>query len=308
MKIISEQQTMGLVSDSILDLDQVNKTLKTARPQFAPQTAPELAQINTASPQKKPLPCAGKWSECELPFRHFCATDVFDANTYQSICQQFSLILEATVAKREGPYKMRRAQGESDGLVLGLNEKLAEAFSPLFTPNWLGSLADLLDLKFLPRIEGALHSNPQGSRTGWIHTDCCSAWFDESDCPEHGLMFPPRGRCSYFTGELKAPDAKPKEYIRAATMIFYLCNDDWEPGDGGETGLYNEARQTPDTMVKLMPPKNNSLFLFECNSDSYHRFIKNPGRTRNSIILWLHSSVEDAEARWGTGINRRDER
>lgn len=122
------------------------------------------------------------------------------------------------------------------------------------------------------------------------------------------LMFPPRGRCNYFTGQAKVPDAKPKEYIRAATMIFYLCNDGWEQGDGGETGIYSADCETEDTVVKLIPPLNNSLFLFECSPHSYHRFVTNPGRTRNSIILWLHASVQDAEARWGKAINRRDGR
>lgn len=280
-------------------LSQLNQSLEAARPQFGAGIAPQL---------RRPAAGAVDWQECLQPFRHFSASDVFDAPVYQKLCEQFSRILDTTAGVCEGRYRMRPTQGANDGLVLGMTEPLAGAFAPLFDEAWLRSLATLLDLDFLPRIEGALHSNPQGSRTGWIHTDCCSAWFDERDASPEQLMLPPRGRCSYFTGKPKVAGARPVEYIRAATMIFYLCNDGWEPGDGGETAIYSQDCETPDTQVKLIEPRNNSLFLFECSPHSYHRFITNPGRRRNSIILWLHATVEDAKARWGDGVHRRQHR
>ncbi len=309
LKINSEHDpASSKLSGPVSGLEHINQSLEAIRPQFGPGIAPQLPNQSASTRLRKSSPDGVQWQEYALPFRHFSASNVFDSETYKQLSHQFTLILEMTAGKREGAYKMRPAQGSNDGLILGLTEKLATAFSPLFTEAWLRSLAELAGLKFLPRIEGALHSNPQGSRTGWIHTDCCSAWFDESNSKAEELMLPPRRRCNYFTGKAKAPDAKPTEYIRAATMIFYLCNDGWESGDGGETGIYSADHETEDTMVKLIPPINNSLFLFECSPHSYHRFITNPGRTRNSIILWLHASVEDAVARWGSGIHRRDAR
>src|SRR5208337_3787 len=97
------------------------------------------------------------------------------------------------------------------------------------------------------RIDGALHSSPKNSRTGWIHTDYCSAWFDESAEDRGGILFPDRTRCQYFDGQPKVADAKPVEYVRAATLIFYCCNDDWRAGDGGETALYAAARDTDNS-------------------------------------------------------------
>ncbi|SFG39718.1 2OG-Fe(II) oxygenase superfamily protein [Duganella sp. CF458] len=276
------------------------------RPRFGPGIVPLLPRRRGDAQVPPSLP--GDWSEWQQPYRHFRANHVLDAESYAALCAQFSRILDTTAGKREGKYKMRPAMGNNDGWLLGLTDDLAASFAPLFTEAWLRSLAELLELKFLPRIEGALHSNPQGSRTGWIHTDCCSAWFDESNSTPERLMLPPRGRCSYFTGKAKARDAQPVEYVRAATMIFYLCNDGWQQGDGGETGIYNLGFEGKDTVETLIPPLNNSLFLFECSPHSFHRFVTNPGRTRNSIILWLHASVEDAEARWGKGINRKDQR
>lgn len=306
---ISEHHSpSGSLPESIFGLEQINQSLEAIRPQFGSGIAPRLPNQSPSAQLRNCLPDEVRWREYSVPFRHFSAADVFDSESYKELSHQFNLILETTAGKRDGLYKMRSAPGNSDGLILGLTDKLAAAFAPLFTEAWLRSLAELLNIKFLPRIEGALHSNPQGSRTGWIHTDCCSAWFDESNCKVDELIFPPRGRCNYFNGKAKNPTAKPTEYIRAATMIFYLCNDGWMPGDGGETGIYNADHEAEASMIKLIQPSNNSLFLFECSPHSYHRFISNPGGTRNSIILWLHTSVEDAETRWGSDIHRRDAR
>jgi hypothetical protein len=308
LQTVKRQSTTNPAAASAPLLEAISQSMEVIRPRFAPGIEPQLPTYASRPDIPDGLWARAQWRDCSLPFRHFTASNVFDAATFDALSRQFTAILETTAGRREGRYKLRPAGGNNDCLILGLTEKLAAAFSPLFTEPWLRSLAELLDLQFLPRVEGALHSNPTGSRTGWIHTDCCSAWFDESNGDPGKLMLPPRSRCDYFTGKPKVAEAKPAEYIRAATMIFYLCNEGWEPGDGGETGLYSADRETEDTITKLIPPSNNSAFLFECSPHSYHRFITNPGRPRNSIILWLHSKVEDAAARWGPGIHRRDHR
>jgi hypothetical protein len=280
-------------------------TVNTAGPRFAVGVAPQFPKRKETTRSRGPAPGGGEWWEHSLPFRHFTATDVLDAETYQELCHQFTVIVDATNGKCAGEHIMTRSNPKYDAYMLGMNATLATAFAPLFAEPWLPSLAAFHGLDFLSHVSGGLHSSPKGSRSGWIHTDFCSGWFDESDNTEGSLTFPRPDRCEYFTGLAKSSDAKPKEFVRAATLIFYLCNEGWKQGDGGETALYGAARQTQFTAVKLVPPLNNSMLLFECSPHSYHRFVANPGRTRNSIILWLHSTVDDAQARWGRVIHRR---
>jgi hypothetical protein len=246
---------------------------------------------------------AVKWCAQEYPFRHFVAQDVLDADAYRRVGAAFTAILERTEAGDESSYVLRKTNPKYDALMLGMNEVLAPNFYPFFSLPWLQALARQVAVPEVRRFDGGLHSNPKGSRTGWIHTDLCSGWFDESSS-QPGL-FPRRKLVDYFTGAPKSKQAKPVEYVRAATMIFYLCNDGWSPGDGGETGLYASSYGGADASVALIPPINNSALLFECSPHSYHRFIANPGRARNSIILWLHATVQKAESRWGGGIHRR---
>jgi 2-oxoglutarate-Fe(II)-dependent oxygenase superfamily protein len=219
------------------------------------------------------------------------------------VSSAFTSILETTAGTRDGKYRLKRTNPNYDAQMLPMSNALAPSFDPFFSGEWLRSLFDLAGLPELAQIDGALHSSPRGSRDGWIHTDHCSGWFD--DGPAQERVFPDRNRCNYFTGEPKTPEARPVEYVRAVTMIYYLCNDGWRQGDGGETGLYPAARVGSRSPAVLVPPIDNSAFVFECSPHSYHRFVANPGRTRNSIILWLHATVQQAESMWGSAVNRR---
>jgi hypothetical protein len=249
------------------------------------------------------LQSAELW-EHSFPFRHYRAKNLLSQEAYDNLSSAFTEILETTAGKRDGPYRLTRSNKNYDALMLGIDQTLASVFTPFFSPDWLESLSEFFSIPFVPKIDGGLHSSPANSRTGWIHTDYCAGWFDES-VPSNGMLsFPDRTRCEYFTGRALKPDALPRQYIRAATLIFYLCNDHWVPEDGGETGIYGARTQTPQTDAEFIPPINNTLLIFRCSPHSYHRFITNPGRARNSIILWLHSTPGYAASRWSVPTSR----
>lgn len=247
----------------------------------------------------------GEWREVRSPFRHFQASNVLAAESYRVIALEFQRVLDATEGRITGGPRFGKPAANYDARMLPITEENMEHFPPFFSDGWLRSLSDLVRIPFVPRIDGALHSSPPNSRSGWMHTDFCSGWFDESRNESPAFLFPDRSRCHYFEGAAKVAGAKPTEYVRAATLIFYLCNDDWAPGDGGETEFYGSRKDSQNTRKLLIPPVNNSLILFECSPHSYHRFITNPGRTRNSLILWLHCEVDFVEKRWGSSVLRR---
>jgi Rps23 Pro-64 3,4-dihydroxylase Tpa1-like proline 4-hydroxylase len=77
-------------------------------------------------------------------------------------------------------------------------------------------------------------------------------------------------------------------------MIFYLLNDGWQSGDGGETGLYDSADADIDCPIVRCPPINNTLIAFECTPRSFHSFISNRRIPRISIIMWAHRPKQEA--------------
>jgi hypothetical protein len=240
------------------------------------------------------------WARAD-PFHHFLVTDLLEPAAYDRVASSFDAVLHGAA----GPLRLAQSQANYDAQMLGISRETAPRFAPFFSADWLKGLRTRLGLPEVRRVDGALHSTPAGGRTGWIHSDLCSAWFDESGAEDSTLLFPNRRRCEYFTGKVKSALAKPVEYVRAATAIYYLCNDGWRDGEGGETALYSSSIAGPHTSEVLVPPANNSLLVFQCSPHSYHRFIRNPGRRRNSIILWLHITVDQALCLWGDAVKRR---
>jgi hypothetical protein len=247
----------------------------------------------------------GEWYDVRDPFRHFQASNVLRCEQYRAIGAEFQNVLDVTEGRAQGGNRFSRSDQNYDARMLPITERNMARFDPFLSESWLRSLCELVNIPYIPRIDAALHSSPQNSRSGWIHTDFCSGWFDESRYSGTGILFPDRGRCNYFEGIPKVAGAKPVEYVRAATLIFYLCNDDWTRGDGGETGFYGGERESLNTQILLLPPVNNTLILFECSPHSYHRFVSNPGRARNSLILWLHCDLQFAVDRWGPRAVKR---
>jgi hypothetical protein len=94
------------------------------------------------------------------------------------------------------------------------------------------------------------------------------------------------------------PDTAKVQVVRAVAMIFYVANGSWTEGDGGETGLFQSARQSLREPTARIPPEDNSILLFECTPTSYHTFLQNTRRERNSVIMWLHRTKNDAFSRW----------
>lgn len=216
---------------------------------------------------------------------------------YNRIWTYFAALLRSSEEDGDSKSRFGRSSERYDARVLAVNSERAPQLEPFFSIEWIRRLYDLFGYPDIGYIDGALHSSLPGSRTGWIHTDLCSAWFVNPP-RNSGLTFPDRSVCDYFTGRVRGKPVRTVELKRVAAMIYYLGNDGWQIGDGGETALYDcpfESRLSPPTMV---PPVNNSLLLFECTPHSYHRFISNVRATRNSIILWIHSTPDEVLSRW----------
>lgn len=241
------------------------------------------------------------WFIEQRPFRHIWAERVFRRDAYESLVKAFVAVRD-DASQGNDQDRFRGRQVGYDAQMVAMNHRLGVKFAPIFERRWANFTARLLELPVLPQIDGGLHHIPVNSRSGWIHNDFCSAWFDEG--LKGDVVFPDRTKCDYFSGTPKSVDARPREYVRSATMIFYLQNDSWQKGSGGETGLYAGSRVDLGPM-SAVAPLSNSLLLFECSPHSYHRLIGNPGCARNSIILWLHDSIENAMSKWGNAVTRR---
>lgn len=242
-----------------------------------------------------------RWSLRASPFAHLVATDVF--------CETFTAALEreiaALVARGMGTDRqtdrLARNMPYSDAYAWNFPPGIDGPLALFYSRGWHDLLAALWNVPATGDVNAAVHYHHVGSANGSVHRDLGVAWF--SDQPRADGMNPmDLTRCSYTRGTTPAPGIAAREVVRAVTMIYYLGNPPWSPGDGGETGLYAAADDSVDDPALRIAPLNNSMIVFENIPASYHSFIRNRRSPRTSIILWLHRPKADATARWGDAV------
>src|SRR5207244_10936887 len=101
------------------------------------------------------------------------------------------------------------------------------------------------------------------------------------------------------TGDGSLLASEKVEVVRGVAVIFFLLNDGWQPGDGGETGLFADRHSAIGEPELRCPPESNTLVMFECTPHSFHAFLGGNRRPRTSVIMWVHRTREDAIAKYG---------
>ena len=134
-----------------------------------------------------------------------------------------------------------------------------------------------------------VHSHAAGSPTGWAHSDFNIVSFQKGIVPptSNSLRMWEPGSCVY-TDNSAHNQPNTIKTARHIVCILYVGNEQWNMGDGGETGIFSEY-ETDRPLISRVPPLNNSLLIFEINPVSAHSFLETK-KERNSIIWWYHTS------------------
>ena len=215
------------------------------------------------------------------PYPHIVVDDFFKPHIYQGLCTQFDEM------KRKGfievpwsPDYFHQFNMDYDGYVYAPPATL-DASNPLsvfFSLEWSWFFSKLFRQFTGFETSFAFHHHPPGNRTGFVHHDNTDKHFSPLRRLANGVMY----------GE--GPDTDPIVGHRKITMLYFLGNDAWQEGDGGETGLYSADGKT---LVKKVAPINNRLLAFQISEKSMHAFQENH-KDRDSIVQWFHVPPEFA--------------
>jgi len=256
-------------------------------------TATTTYPANTEDAQLARTLNSRRWIRRYQPFPHVIAYDVFRPAVYHQLETNFRTLLADTGGR---PYLT--AHG-IDGRTVG--EEIADQLHPLLTRGWHDLLARVAGIRATGHIAVGMHHHRPGSKNGFAHNDLNPGWF-LGEPPPGGLALCGPG-IDYTSGRLLGEvDRTPLETVRGAALLFYLANPPWRPGDGGSTGLYRAAGADIRRPVAVVPPLNNSMLLFACTPRSFHGFISNRRTPRNSIVMWLHRTKDEAVAQWGEAV------
>jgi hypothetical protein len=249
------------------------------------------------------------WIRREKPFPHIVANNVFTSAFYSCLEREFYRQFEQKAPGGLNDPSLKMSGYDAYGLHF--SPTMSGPLSIFVSRAWHDLIASLFHVNGCGLVNAGLHHHVIGSGNGLVHNDLSVGWF--MDYPSRsGIRLSRHDLCRYTDGAVFTPGAKPLEVVRAVSMLFYLANSPWAPGDGGETGLYLSSHDRVDYPSARVPPINNSILLFECTPHSYHSFLRNNKSVRNSVIMWIHRSMDDALERWGENalvrFPRKDQR
>jgi hypothetical protein len=230
------------------------------------------------------------------PFPHVTAANVFVPSVSEALSAAARRIRERGL-DGSGRYSY---MGWYDAHGLSFDAAEPWPLGLFVSKQWHDLIAGVARVEATGHVNAGLHYHAPGSSHGFVHNDLNPAWFartpeyDEVELARHDVV-------KYTTGESPRPGVRPIRVVRAAALLYFLDNDGWRPGDGGELGLYRSISDEPGRPAHVIAPRTNSLVLFECTPYSYHCFISNSRVGRTSVIMWLHRSERDAIRRWGEG-------
>lgn len=237
------------------------------------------------------------WLRCNYPFPHVIATDVFQTDFYEALASQLGEILSRGLNDTATPGRFARNIAGYDAYGLGFGPGTDGPLSVFLSAAWRNMLCEIFAIGPTPYVFVGSHHHLPGSSPGFIHNDFNPVWFPQAGTAE--IRTPDSTLCSYKTGVGRLGEGEKIQVSRGAVLLFYLLNDAWGAGDGGETALYTSASDLVDKPTVKYPPVNNSLVAFECTPQSFHTFLGNTHGPRTSLIIWVHRTMDEAIARYG---------
>lgn len=232
-----------------------------------------------------------RWLRRSDPFPHVVADRVFTTDFYNELARA---VAELVDSGKLAPLERHDIFGRT------LTSETRGPLTFFLSRGWADLLARVFAVSATGFVNCGVHHHAIGSSNGFPHNDVNPGWFIDEAAAD-GVVLPQPDRCVYTSGQRLDPSAEPVQMVRSVAMLFYVGNGSWQDGDGGETGLYRSGFDPVDRPAATVPPIDNRLLAFECTPMSFHGFIRNNMRPRNSVILWLHRSHEEAMERWGDG-------
>jgi hypothetical protein len=236
----------------------------------------------------------------DFPFPHLVIDNYLPSEQYEEFCKTLQKLKNDDFSQSGDASKLSK-MGGYDCYYWLFPKDIPAPLNHFSQKKFIDFIALKFDLKLTPEITVQFNHHPKNSRNGTWHTDYVHCFHTEDDLNEDAAR-PWYFGCDYLSGTRLAHDCDKKilTRVRAASFLYFLEQDDWQPGDGGETGL--GMRSPFNENIELhsgIEPHSNRLLIFECSPQSFHRMLSNTYKDRSLVIGWLHSTVKNAETRHG---------
>ncbi|GAA1943586.1 2OG-Fe(II) oxygenase [Nocardioides hwasunensis] len=231
-----------------------------------------------------------RWVRRSLPFPHVVAQNVFVPAFYDELERHFEHIKQAGLFQKN-------IRNYDAGSVL-VRDHADGPLGIFVSRPWHDLVAGLFGVRATGDVTAGLHHHPPGGRAGWPHNDLNPGWFGGGWPEDDEIRHEGVDDIDYQLGPTR-PGSEGRETVRGVSVLFYLDNPDWRPGDGGETGIYPSSDAVQRGTGIGVPPVNNSLVMFESTPFTWHGYAGHSRHERNSVVMWVHRRKSEAVQRWG---------
>lgn len=250
--------------------ERVGKERDAAKEKYTPH---DYMQVSTASVQ-------------ERPFAHIVIDNIFKEDINKKILKHFNEVLARGLSQEDDDktkfhrFPEGRVKPRYEGYLYTPLLREDPVLDLFFSMRWNLFFSNLFKQHTERCTSVAYHYHPAGNPTGVVHNDYGSRPIAPKEQLSNKTTFGEHDK-----GYDDMQTAPVCEGVRAIGLLYYLGDEVWQDGEGGETGLY--ASKT-GSLVKRVAPHNNRLFAFQTSPESFHAFQQN-ARPRSCIVQWLHS-------------------
>lgn len=238
------------------------------------------------------------------PVPYWVFDDFFIDGIYQDLCSTFREYRSHGLFETLPPAphrfirsraKLKDAPGEEayDAYISSWPAKATYPLNLFYSREFFNFFQSVFGIDLSPDVVGSFHHHKVGSQSGFVHTDYSTYSFWRAPLKNginpHWVATPYQ---EFFDDRPGAVNLS-----RAIALIYYLDNEPWSAGDGGETTFFADLEGK--TVLDRIAPVNNRMLAFEVSPKAFHAFSKNIRFERNSICFWFHSELEYAAKRFG---------
>lgn len=214
----------------------------------------------------------------EGPFPHIVINNLLKDEIYEMVSSNFMDMIGRTK-----PYKdLPGAVHDYAAYIYGLKKEDCKYGYDFFVDDiWKNFNMMTFGILINKYIAMSVHWHEAPAKAGFIHNDynVCSV-IDEGPTD-----FTLTGNC-YYSDDTAHRTPQAQKISRSIAILYYLNNEPTKKNDGG-TGIYTNYKF--HSKVKDIPAKNNSIFVFAVQPNSYHGF-SGANFNRSAMVQWFHSS------------------
>ena len=238
----------------------------------------------------------------KLPFPHVYIQNALKEEFYTVLCKYFNQVLLRGIVPSTEPLNPSKFQKFSYGYDASFWQPPPDIGYPInafYEPIWVEFLSKLFNIPLTNHISLTLHHQVYDSKPFAAHNDYCLVGMSKCKGPSDKLQ-QYHFETPYFIKSVEEGQSLNLDIqMRSVVALFYINNLPWEEGKGGETALYEQyADYVAHKPFKKIPPISNSVLMFETTPETFHTYLPNFSKFRNTLIFWLHSDMKKKIAKY----------